>query len=93
MVDESGWDLDVESASDQQLYEALRLLKGGKHEKKELIIKKELIKRVKNHNWTNERIINYLIWGVPKGNRRNEIAEDWAEAIGVSIQEFKNIMG
>jgi len=86
-----GWTVDVGSLSEDQLVEMLDLLKDSKHKQIQLAIRHELIIRAKKIGLTDRQIIDSLLRGVPTGIKWNNIASDWAGAIGLTIQEFKRL--
>lgn len=91
MAEESGWGFeDIENLSEDQLLRVFKQLKGSKHRDVQLKLQKEFIRRARACGLSSEKIINILTWGVSQQDR-NEIAEDWAKAIGVSINKFKKI--
>jgi hypothetical protein len=91
MAEGSGWDIDVKSCSHEQLVGLLELLAGSEHRDVQQKIRRELVHRARERGLTDQQIIGRLVLGVPKGTRRNEIAEDWAEAFEISARDFKRI--
>lgn len=91
MSDGSGWDIDVKSCSHEQLAALLEQLSGSEHKDVQQQIRRELVDRARQRGLSDHQIISRLVMGVPKGARRNEIAEDWADAFGISASDFKRI--
>ena len=91
MNQESGWNIDVRSLSNKELAEALDLLKNSKHKDVHLTLKAELIRRCREKNLSNVVIVDYLLFGVAVWNKRKDIAEDWADILGLTVEEFLKI--
>jgi hypothetical protein len=91
MERDSGWDIDVKGCSHEQLAALLEQLSGSEHKDVQRQIRQELISRARERGLLDHQIISRLVMGVPKGARRNEIAEDWADAFGISVSDFKRI--
>jgi hypothetical protein len=91
MAEKPGWEIDVKSCSHEQLAALLKLLAGGEHKDVQRQIRRELVDRARERGLTDQQVINRLVLGVPRGARRNEIAEDWADGFGISVKEFKRI--
>lgn len=75
-----GWDIDVKSCSTEQLVKLHQELDESEHEDVQLDIRLELIARMRRQGWSNEKIVDYLMSGVPKGEKRKPIAKGWAKA-------------
>jgi len=91
MAEKPGWEIDVKSCSHEQLAALLKLLAGDEQKDIQRQIRRELIDRARARGLTDQQIISRLILGVPKGASRNEVAEDWADAFGISVKDFKRI--
>lgn len=88
---ERGWGIDVKSFSTEQLVKLHQELDASEHEDVQLDIRRELVTRIRRQGWSDAKIIDYFMSGVPKGEKRNQIAKGWAPALGISEKEFKRI--
>lgn len=93
MESPSGWSIDAASCSDQELVAIIKQLRGSKHLDVQLTAQRELVKRLKKkRGLTTQQIVDQLVFGRTKGNRE-EVAEEWAEALEITVQEFKRRAG
>lgn len=85
------WKVDVKSLSHQELVDLLKQLDVSKHKEVIESLRRELIDRSRARGLSNQKIIRLIALGIPRGRRLNELAKTWAEILGVSVDEFKQI--
>jgi len=85
------WNLNVKSLSHQQLVEILRELQNTPYVEIVRDLRKELVERLKSRGVEVPEIIKRLSYAVPRGRKLNEVAGDWAETLGTTVEEFKRI--
>jgi hypothetical protein len=85
------WNLNVKSLSHQQLVEILRELQDTPYVEIVRDLRKELVERLKSRGVEVPEIIKRLSYAVPRGRKLNEVAGDWAETLGTTVEEFKRI--
>ena len=90
MVDEPGWDIDVESCSPKTLFELYQLLKDGPRSNIVEKIKRKLVKCMRETGASTTQIINVLIANVGSRRERIKIAREWCSALDLTEEEFKN---
>ena len=91
MERKSGWSIDVKSCSTPELVEVLKQLEGSEHSDTQIGIRSELVLRARNRGLNTSQIIDSLIGQVPRGRERNNIAKEWAESLGITVEEFKRL--
>jgi hypothetical protein len=85
------WSVDVQSLSHQNIVELLRELKDSPNSLIVSNLRKELVDRLRLRGMDSAQIIKRLANGVVRGRKLNEVAKDWAPALGVTVEEFKRI--
>jgi hypothetical protein len=86
----SGWSIDVETCSPEQLVELSRQLEGSEHTEQLLAVRREMIARLRKAGSSNQEIVDILIIGVWKSDR-NAMAEKWSPILEITEQEFKRL--
>ncbi len=85
------WNLDVKSLSHQQLVAILKELQDTPYVEIVRDLRKELVERLKSRGIKTPEIIKRLSYTVPRGRKLNDVAKDWAEALEITVEEFKRI--
>lgn len=86
-----GWEIDVESLSEDHIVQLLRDLRGSEYAGVVLDLRRELFKRAIDAGGTRDEMIKRLAHGVPRGRPLDIVARDWSPVVGVTIDEFKRI--
>jgi len=87
------WNLDLKSLSHQRLVEILKELQDTPHIEVVGDLRRELVDRLKSRGMDNTEIIKKLSFGVRRGrgSKLTEVANDWAETLGMTVKDFKRI--
>ncbi|HHT9104895.1 MAG TPA: hypothetical protein ACFYD7_03385 [Candidatus Wujingus californicus] len=90
-----GLNIDVKSLSHTSLVEVIKKLKGSNYPELLRLAQKELVERLKleRKGIDNKKIATILVaneYGVAK---KKLIAEEWADAIGITRKEFLELIG
>lgn len=89
-----GINIDVQSLSHTSLVEVIQKLKGSNYPELLRLAQKELVERLKRiKGFDNKKIATILVaneYGVAK---KKLIAEEWADAIGITRKEFLELIG
>ena len=86
-----GWSVNVKSLSHQHIVELLKALQDSPNSETVSSLRKELVDRLLARGMSSSQIINRLAHAVPRGRKLNEVAKDWATALGITVEEFKRI--
>src|SRR3989339_1245758 len=88
-----GISIDVKSLSHINLVTVIQELRGSSHAELFKSAQKELVERLKRKGFDNKKIAAILVaneYGVAK---KKLIAEEWADAIGITRKEFLELIG
>lgn len=85
------WTINAESLSHQQLVAILKGLADTPHTDIIQNLRKELIRRLRVRRIDTPEIIRRLSFAVPRGRKLNDLANDWAETLEITVEEFKRI--
>ena len=85
------WEIDVKSLSHDQIVDLLEKLQSSGQKDIILSLRQELIGRARNRGLSDAEIVRSLSRAVPRGLRLQEVAKEWAEALGLTVEEFKRI--
>jgi hypothetical protein len=91
MPKQSSWKVDVKSLSHNQIVDLLEKLQGSGQQDIILSLRQELIGRARIRGLSDTEIVRSLSRAVPRGLRLHEVAKEWAEALGLTVEEFKRI--
>ncbi|OGQ78261.1 MAG: hypothetical protein A3F90_00525 [Deltaproteobacteria bacterium RIFCSPLOWO2_12_FULL_60_19] len=91
MPKQPSWKVDVKSLSHNQIVDLLEKLQGSGRQDIILSLRQELIGRARIRGLSDAEIVKSLSRGVPRGLRLQEVAKEWAEALGLTVEEFKRI--
>ena len=83
--------IDVKSCNPHELVALIDQLNGGQHEGLRNELQRELVSRLRAKGLSNARIIDTLIQGVGRASVRDQIAKQWAQALEITVKEFKQI--
>ena len=92
MADQDWLSIDHKACSPSQLVVLIEQLEEGGHDALRLILKRELIDRLRQKGLTDQRIIDLLQRGVGASAKKDKIAKEWAPALGLTAKELKRIM-
>jgi hypothetical protein len=84
--------IDVASLSHQNLVEMIKQLEGSPYPTLRKKAQKEIVKRLKEKGSDNGEIARLLVSNVYGARKRSYIAKEWAEALGISKDEFLRII-
>ena len=91
MPEQSSWKVDVKSPSHNQIVDLLEKLQGSGQQDIIRSLRQELIGSARNRGLSDAEIVRSLSRAVPRGLRLEEVAKEWAEALGLTAEEFKRI--
>lgn len=91
MVKKDWLAIDVKSCTPTELVVLLEQLAGSQHPSLRADIQRELVNRLRAKGLSDSKVIDVLLHGVGRSTIRNEIASQWATALGMTAQEFKRI--
>ncbi|MBI5560016.1 MAG: hypothetical protein HY883_01925 [Deltaproteobacteria bacterium] len=91
--DKSGINIDVKSLSHASLVEVIKELRGSNYPGLLRKAQKELVERLKRKGIDNKKIAAILIANVYGTAKKKLIAEEWAEALGVTKEKFLELIG
>jgi hypothetical protein len=91
MPKQPSWKVDVKSLSHNEIVDLLEKLQGSGRQDIILSLRQELISRARIRGLSDAEIVKSLSRGVPRGLRLQEVAKEWAEALGLTVEEFKRI--
>lgn len=80
--------IDVTTLSHQGLVEIIRQLKDSPYIALRKKAQKELVRRLKEKGFDNRRIAVLLVSNIYGVRKRSYIAKEWADALGISKNEF-----
>ena len=83
--------IDAKSCTPHELVSLIEQLDGSEHQGLRNELQRELVGRLRSKGLSNARIIDVLIQGVGRATTRDQIAKKWAQALDVTVQEFKRI--
>jgi len=85
--------IDVKSLSHTTLVEIINELKGGDYPELLKNARKELVERLKLKGFNNRKIAAILVANVYGRTKRKLIAQEWAESLGITKDEFLELIG
>ena len=91
MPKQPSWNVDVKSLGHNQIVDLLEKLQGSGRQDLILSLRQELIGRARIRGLSDAEIVKSLSRAVPRGLRLQEVAKEWAEALGLTVVEFKRI--
>lgn len=83
-----GVSIDVKSLSHTNLVEVIKQLRGSDYPELLRSAQKELVERLKRKGFDNKKIANILVANVYGTAKKRLIAEEWANALGITKKEF-----
>jgi hypothetical protein len=89
----AGLDVDLKSLSPEGLVELIQQLEGSRHLGLRRRAQKELADRLKEQGFSNQRIAILLTMNVYGIAKKRAIAKEWADALGVTPNEFMQLIG
>ena len=92
-VEESGLDVDLKSLSPEGLVELIQQLEGSRHLGLRKRAQKELVDRLRRQGFNTQRIASLLTTNVYGVVKKRAIAKEWADALGVTPNEFMRLIG
>ena len=87
------FDVDVSTLSPEGLVDLIKQLEGSRYVKLRQKAQKELVSRLKEKGFTVRQIALLLVTNVYGVARKHAIAREWAEALGISRDEFLRLIG
>ena len=91
--EESGLDVDLKSLSPEGLVELIQQLEGSRHLGLRKRAQKELVNRLRRQGSSTQRIASLLTTNVYGVVKKRAIAKEWADALGVTPNEFMRLIG
>ena len=91
--EEAGLDVDLKSLSSEGLVELIQQLEGSRHLGLRKRAQKELVDRLKEQGFSSQRIAILLMTNVYGIVKKRAIAKEWADALGVTPNEFMRLIG
>jgi len=91
--EESGLDVDLKSLSPEGLVELIQQLEGSRHHVLRKRAQKELVDRLKKQGFTIQKIAALLTTNVYGVATKRAIAKEWADALGLTPNEFMQLIG
>lgn len=85
--------IDVSTLSHQSLVEIIKALKDSPYVSLRKKAQKELVKRLKEKGFDDKRIAMLLVSNIYGVRKRLLIAKEWADALGISKDEFLRLIG
>lgn len=92
MGDHDWLSIDHKACSPSELVALIAQLDGGEHDALRLVLKRELVDRLKDKGQSERQIIDLLLRCVPSTETRNKITAEWAPVFGLTQKEFKRIV-
>jgi hypothetical protein len=89
----TGVDVDLDSLSPQGLVSLIQQLEGSRHVRLRKRAQKELVGRLKKQGFSVQRIAVLLTTNVYGMTKKRAIAKEWADALGVTPNEFMKLIG
>jgi len=80
--------IDISLFSHESLVEVIKQLENSGHVALRKKAQRELVRRLKDKGFSNKKIAMILISNVYGKRKRLAIAREWAEALGISKEEF-----
>jgi broad-specificity NMP kinase len=90
---EEGISIDIRSLSHANLVEIIQELKGSKYPELLQKAQKELVERLKKKGFNNQKIVTLLTTNVYGVTKKKTIAKEWADALGITKEEFIRLIG
>lgn len=90
---QNSFNVDVKNLSHINLVELIEQLKESNHTNLLEEAKKELVERLKKKDFSNQKIATILITNVYGVLKKKKIASEWANALGISKEEFLKFIG
>ena len=90
---EGGISIDVKSLSHINLVEVIKQLRGSDYPDLLKAAQKELVERLKRKGFSNKKIAEILVANVYDVAKKRLIAEEWADAMGITKKEFLELIG
>jgi hypothetical protein len=91
--EKDGLDVDLKSLSSEGLVELIQQLEGSRHPGLRKRAQKELVQRLKKQGFSSLRIAVLLTTNVYGMAKKRAIAKEWADALGVTPNEFMQFIG
>jgi hypothetical protein len=91
--EESGLDVDLKLLSPEGLVELIQQLEESRHLGLRKRAQKELVGRLRKQGFKLQRIAVLLTTNVYGVAKKREIAKEWADALGVTPNEFMQLIG
>lgn len=85
---EEALSIDVATLSHPNLVEIIKQLEDSPYIALRKKAQKELVRRLKENGFDNRRIAMLLVSNVYGVRKRSSIAKEWADALGISRNEF-----
>ena len=87
----NGVEIDVKNYSEQALLEIIQQLRGSQYRFQQMAAQKELVSRLRvKRSMTTEQIVTVLTHARTK-REQSEVAAEWAEALEITVKEFKRL--
>lgn len=83
--------IDAKSCTPHELVALIDQLSGSLHQGLRNELQRELVSRLRAKGLSNARIIDVLIQGVGRASIRDQIAPKWAQALEMTVKDFKQI--
>lgn len=90
---EGGISIDVKSLSHFNLMTVIQELRGSNHPELFKSAQKELVERLKRKGFGNKKIAEKLVANVYGVAKKKVIAEEWADALGITKKGFLQLIG
>lgn len=90
---EPGLDVDLKSFSPEGLVDLIQQLEGSRHLGLRKRAQKELVDRLREQGFSPGRIAMLLTTNVYGMAKKRAIAKEWADALGVTPNEFMRLIG
>jgi len=91
--EKGGISIDVKLLSHTNLVEVIQKLRGSEYPELLQMAQKELVDRLKQKGFNNQKIATLLTTNVYGTAKKRAIAEEWANALGVTKKEFLRLIG
>ncbi|HET6466661.1 MAG TPA: hypothetical protein VFH55_13705 [Nitrospiria bacterium] len=90
---EADVDVNLDSMSPEGLVDLIQQLEGSRHIGLRKRAQKELVGRLKKQGFTDQRIAVLLTTNVYGVAKKKTIAKEWADALGITLNEFLKLIG
>jgi hypothetical protein len=91
--EKDGLNVDLKSLSPEGLVELIQRLEGSRHLGLRKRAQKELVDRLRGQGFNSQRIAILLTTNVYGVVKKRAIAKEWADALGVTPNEFIRLIG